>query len=192
MELYQNLVSPFISNTLNPLLNKIKKTYKSEKFKTWEQYLPPIPFPLFPFLQLRIKPALTIGYRTEIKVFEQNENELYTSFDTFVQGKTSISFEIGIYIPGASSAYEISICVGITGVLGAGKIGMKVNLYYNKLNLNIDIYYAFSAFDLNFYVLFKISIDLKFVSFKFEFYIVNQYIKGINKEHHNIRTYSLS
>ena len=192
MELYQNLVSPIISNTLNQLFNKIKKTYKSEKFKTWEQYLPPIPFPLFPFLQLRIKPALTIGYRTEIKIFEQNEDELYTSFDTFVQGKTSISFEIGIYIPGASSAYEISICVGITGVLGAGKIGMKVNLYYNTLNLKIDIYYVFSAFDLNFYVLFKITIDLKFVSFKFEFYIVNQYINGISKEHHNIKIYSLS
>ena len=83
------------------------------------------------------------------------------------------NFEIGVYYPGKNGAFEMSLSVGINGVLGSGEIGLDLKLYLN-LNLKTDLYYKYTALQLFFYVVFRIIIDLKFLpTLKFDVYIIN-------------------
>ena len=149
--------------------------------------IPPIiiPFPLFPYLQLRIIPNVVLqthlGLEFQIK-------DTHIGFDLYAKAEVSINFEVGIYIPPeGSKTLEISLRVGIKGILGSGKAGMKVYLRFRKMQIITDLYWEFNAFTINFYV--KYGINLKFFKY-FEFFIVNKQLAGSHKEYHRETTYN--
>lgn len=81
--------------------------------------------------------------------------------------------------------------MGINGVLGSGKIGIKLDLYLNKGELKTDLYFEFNAFELSFYILFNFRIELKITTITFSFYIFNKVLPGISKTKHKEKTYKL-
>ena len=47
---------------------------------------------------------------------------------------------------------EIFLSVGIKGILGSGKVEIKVYLKFGKMELITDLYWEFNALTINFYV----------------------------------------
>ena len=85
--------------------------------------------------------------------------------------------------------------MGLVGILGSGKAGVKLSFYY-KSKFKIDLYYEFKAFELSFYVMFTLTFEIKImgkeISFSFSFYIFNKPLGGFKNERHNERTYTYS
>ena len=148
--------------------------------------IPPIiiPIPFFPYLQLRIIPYVVLqthlGLEFQIK-------DTHIGFDLYAKAEVGINFEVGIYIPPeGGELLEISLRVGIKGILGSGKAGMKVYLRFRKMQIITDLYWEFNAFTINFYVKFGIKINIKLFSYYSEFFLLNKQLAGLHKEYHKI------
>jgi len=139
-------------------------------------------YPLGSFIELAfvIKPNIDAGicldFGTELN-WEDNEYSFY--FDIYGMAEVSVSFEVGAYVPSLYSPIQISLSLGLKGVLGAGKIGMKLSLYVGDDKYAIKLYTELEAFTYTFYILFKFEIQLKIISFSFEFYIFNKKLSGL-------------
>ena len=186
----------FIDNAKKFIKNACKFEFKKEyKF---DKEFPIGALPMCPYIQLRLVPYAYLGVHANNECIKTNNNknplEKYDFglfFDAYVNTKVSIALNVGFYFPGVSSTIEISIIVGINGVLGSGKIGIKLDLYLTKGELKTDLYFEFNAFELSFYVLFKFRIELKIKTIKFSFYIINKKLPGISKTKHKEKTYKL-
>ena len=125
----------------------------------------------------------------EFSPFDFNEGKLCLDIHSYVNAVVRVNFEIGIYFPGSSGCFEMSLGVGINGILGSGKVGMNLKLYLN-LDIKTDLYFKFPSFQLSFYVLFKIKIQIKIlkksITFKFDTYIVREVLKALSKEIHKL------
>ena len=122
----------FISNlgkTVANFTDKINNIFNNDIINNITQPII-IPFPPFPFLQIRIIPELYLGTRLELINSFSGIEDAYIGLDLYAKAKVGVSFEAGIYIPGASSSLEISICTGLTGILGSGKAGIKLYLKF--------------------------------------------------------------
>ena len=189
---YNFSLSVNLSNYSNSLLVK----WLNNSFK-WDKNYPiefPIPIPLFPFLQSRIIIDLYAGIGLEFFPYDFRENKFCLHVHAYAKAISSVKFEVGIYYPGSTPSMEIALVVGINGVLVSGQVGMDLKIYLN-LDLKTDLYYKYAAIQLSFYVLFKIKIEIELfksrITFRFDFYIVNELLFGIYKEKHKISNRSL-
>ena len=143
--------------------------------------IPPfvILFKPFPILQLRLGPTTKFSLTFEVGA---NVDGLKNEYNTFldVSGSSEVSsiFEITCQIPPFSAGVQISLSVGINGILGSGKIGMKLYLYINEPKIEIDIYTDFNAHKFSFYILFKVKVNLGFIKFSFSFYLMKVTLLG--------------
>ena len=165
------------------LLKKKSSKEKIELFKK-EVDFPPFVlfFPAFPILQLRISPKIYFSLDFE-RGYDINilKNDYSVYFDISGEAEVSISLEVGCYIPSYSSAVEISLTVGIKGILGSGKIGIKLTLFINEPKYQLEIYYRYNALKLNFYSLFKVKVNFGLIKFSFQFYLINKdLIQGLS------------
>ena len=153
------------------------------------------PIPLIPsFLDLvvsiipKIESEICLGFGPNIDI----ENVSKSTFDIDISGGASVSVTInlGLVVPSAESPIRFSFNVGLVGVLGSGKAGVKLSLYY-KDQFSIDCYYEFKAFELSFYVMLTLTIELKIIKLKFEFsfYIIQKTLGGFKHEYHKIYFY---
>ena len=97
--------------------------------------------------------------------------------------------EVGLYLPGIHSPVELAISVGLKGVLGSGKIGLKLDYNLNQNQLVFHLDYQIEAFALYFYIQFRFTIDIQIHKFQFQFYIINERLFGIYKEGHKEKIY---
>ena len=171
-----------VSNITSKIYEKCAKSYDPKPF---QPSLPTIiiPLPILPFLQLRIFPSVYLKYGFNFNCMNE-KFEIGAFLYLYVQAEVSLNLEIGFYVPGANSLVEISISVGLKGVLGAGKVGLKLEYNLNQNHLAINLDYKFEALTLYFYIVFRITINLIYDKYVFEFYIVNQRICGLYKEYH--------
>ena len=139
-------------------------------------------YPLGGFIELGvvIKPNLELGicldFGTEIN-WEDKEYSFY--FDIYAMAEVSISVEVGAYVPSLYSPIQISVSLGLKGVIGAGKVGFKLSLYIGEDKYACKLYFELEAFTFIFYILIKFEIQLKIISFSFEFYIYNTKFLGL-------------
>ena len=155
--------------------------------------LPPfiLLFPSFPNLQLRIVPQICFGLNFEMGFdIDLLKDDYSVYFDISGEAEVGVSLEVGCYIPSFSPTIQISLSVGIKGILGSGKIGIKLALFFNEPKYELEKYYKYNALSLHFYALFQIKIKLKFIKFSFQFYIINKELidgfsgkKSIKEEH---------
>ena len=176
----------------------ICKTEYKREYK-FDKEFPLMALGIVPYLQISIVPyAFLVVYCNDKCIKENNKENILEKydfglfFDAYVNAIVSIALHVGFYYPGVSSTLEISIIVGINGVLGSGKIGIKLDLYLNKGELKTDLYFEFNAFELSFYIMFKFKIELKIATIKFSFYIINKVLPGISKTKHKEKTYKLN
>jgi len=185
-----DIAKKYYSKYSNELIKKCKELSKKLKLLEFNPNLPAIiiPFPILPFLQLRFIP--TVYLKPEFNFTCLNEkNETGAFINLSVQAEVSLSMELGFYIPGINSPVELAISVGLKGVLGAGKIGLKLDYNLNQNLLIFHLEYQLEALSLYFYVQYRFTIDLQIYKFQFQFYIVNQKLFGIYKEGHKEKKY---
>ena len=132
-----------------------------------------------------IKPTIEVGACLDVGTeINWNDKEYSFYFDLYAMAEISVSLEIGAYVPSLYSPIQISLSLGLKGVLGAGKAGIKLSLYIGENKYAYKLYFEFEAFTLIFYILIKFEIQLKIISFSFEFYIFNHKFLGIFLETH--------
>ena len=140
-----------------------------------------------------IKPVIEAGICLELGTdIKWNEKEYSFYIDVYGMAETSLSLEFGVYVPTVRSPIQVSISLGIKGVLGSGKVGIKLSLFFGEERYDTKIYFELEACRYSFYILFKFSVDLKITSFSFEFYIFNKAFAGLKLEFHTttIRKYN--
>ena len=134
-----------------------------------------------------IKPAIEAGICLELGTdLNWDDGEFTFYIDVYGMGEASLSFEVGAYFPSVRSPIQVSISLGIKGVLGAGKAGIKLSLFLGKDRFDTKIYFELESCRYSFYILFKFIVDLKITSFSFEFYIFNKAFAGLKLEFHTI------
>ena len=99
-------------------------------------------------------------------------------FDISGEAEVSVSLEVGCYIPSFSPSVQISLSVGIKGILGSGKIGIKLSLFINGPKYEIEKYYMYNALSLSYYSLFQVKVNMGFMKFSFQFYLINKELFG--------------
>ena len=138
----------------------------------------------FPYLQFRIVPSIDIKVCDQLGLefnIDKNISKLNTEMnmilDCNLNAIASVSLEIGLYYPPFSTGFEMSFSIGIKGIYGSGKVGLKsvLNLFHYKESMSIG-YYEYQAIQIYFYILFKVEIDVKFFKFSFQFYLLKENI----------------
>ena len=146
--------------------------------------IPPIIiwFTPFPCLQIRIAPLAIFGLYFEMgKELKLLKNEYSVFLDIYGSAEVSLSLELGVYIPPYPVGTEISLSIGIKGLLGSGKVGMKLSINIQKpLIIKVKLEIELKLMQFTFFILFKVKVDLKFIKFSFQFYLMNeQFFDGI-------------
>jgi len=133
-----------------------------------------IPLGSYIELAFAIIPNIDIGICIDLGTeINWKDKEYGFYLDIYGLAEVGVSLEIGAYVPKMTSPIKISISLGLKGVLGAGKVGMKLTFFIGDNKYAIKLYMEFEAFRFSFYILFKFEID-KFINFSFEFYIYNK------------------
>ena len=157
------------------------------------------PIKLLPYLECAIsiiptvKSEICVGLGPNFDFKDSSKN----SFDVDISGGASVgvTLDFGVYYPSLKSPVRLSLNVGLVGILGSGKAGVKLSFYY-KSKFKIDLYYEFKAFELSFYVMFTLTFEIKImgkeISFSFSFYIFNKPLGGFKNERHNEKIYTYS
>ena len=154
------------------------------------------PIKLLPYLECAISiiPAVKFEICVGCGGFFDLKNKSESSFDIEASGGASVSvtLDFGVYFPSLDSPIRLSFNVGLVGILGSGKAGVKLSLL--KSQFKLDLYYEFKAFELSFYVMFTLTFQFKImkmeISFSFSFYIFNKVLGGLKNERHNVKIYT--
>ena len=134
-----------------------------------------------------IKPAIEAGVCIELGTdLNWREKEYSFYIDIYGMAEASVSLEVGVYVPSLYDPIQASISLGIKGVLGSGRAGIRLSLFIGQERYDTKIYFELEAFRYSFYILFKFLIDLKITNFSFEFYIFNKAFAGLKLEFHTI------
>ena len=159
------------------------------------------PIKLLPYLECAISiiPFVKSDICIELGpvLYTKKEDKDKNSFDIDISGGASVgvTLDFGVYFPSLTSPIRLSFNVGLMGILGSGKVGVELSLYF-KDKFGVDLYFKFKAFELSFYVMFtltfKISCPPVTINFSFSFYIFQKVFGGLYYEYHNIREYKYS
>ena len=161
---------------------------KKELMKFKSQIIPGInlEFSIIPFLDARI--CVGLGYYQNLT----NATDSFFFVNVYGEAEVGVNFDLGVYIPTSKSPIYFGISLGLKGVLGSGKIGMQLQMFFKGEYENlfsIDLYSELQALSLTFYVKLKFQISLGFFDYSFEFYILNIPLIAYIKEFHKIRYY---
>ena len=130
-------------------------------------------FPAYPSIQIRIIPTLNfeLGFEigSEISYFDK---ELSVFFGISASAEVSVNLEMGAYFPQFPTVVEMSLLVGLKGILGSGTVGMKIELFLSYPTIKVNLSMEFKALEFTFFILLTVKIDLKFVKLNFQFYII--------------------
>ena len=160
------------------------------------------PFNLFPGLDLVLAIIPSVGISACIQSgFSLNwkNNEYYFYIDIYGEAEASVSLDVGFYVPSHKSMVSTSVHIGIHGLIGSGKVGLKLSLFLTKDNFIVDLYSEIKAFEFSFYIVFKITINfekLKFLKifsiegFTYEFNIFSHiFVCLFNYKYHLEKSY---
>ena len=104
-----------------------------------------------------------------------------------------INANFGIVFPDNRSPIRLSLNIGFTGIIGAGRVGFKLSVYYTENRFKIDMYTEFKAFEASFYIMFTLSFSIQLAFFKiefgFSFYILQKTYIAFRYEYHKIKFY---
>ena len=114
---------------------------------------------------------------------DDDDNDSKFSISISGKGEVSLDIKVGIFL-GEPNIILIGFSVGINGLLGSGEIGISLEYNFNKGIIKIDDYFIIKAFGLKFFL--KMEFEIAIISYKFEFYIFNVDLCGINKEKHKL------
>ena len=158
------------------------------------------PIKLLPYLECAI--SIIPSVKSEICIgigpvfYTHKKDRTKNSFDIDISGGASIgvAVDFGIYFPSLNSPVRLSFNIGLMGVLGSGKVGVKLSLsLYSRRKFSIDLYFEFKAFELSFYIMLNLSFQIKCppvnINFSFSFYIYQKLLGGLKYEYHNVREY---
>ena len=160
---------------------------KAESIKFDNQIIPGISFEfaIKPFLNARI--CFGLGYYQNLTY----SNESYFFINVFGEAEIGVNLEAGVYIPSSRSPIFFGVSLGLKGVLGSGKIGFQLNMFFRgnfSDYFSIDLFYELQALSFTFYVKMKFQVTA-FFTYSFEFYILNIPLIAYKKEFHKIRYY---
>jgi len=146
-----------------------------------------IPFPALPYFEIRISLYVHAGAGLEIAFNTDWLDNFKTqlSFESYAEAKVELGIEGGFYIPSGESPIQISFVVGLNGLIGDGRAGIKLEFTLIKANFNYDIHFIFNAFIFKFYFKIGIKIDLKFFKIKYNIYIFKLEFPGLSIEAHS-------
>ena len=141
-----------------------------------------------PFINAKM--CLDLGYYQNLS----NSNDTYFFINFFGEAEVGVNLEAGIQIPSSKSQTFFGIFLGLQGVLGSGKIGIKLQFFFKGEKRNqfgFDSYYELQALSLSFYIKFHIQVSLgNFFNYSLEFYILRVPLIAYKKEFHKIRKYN--
>jgi len=158
------------------------------------------PIKIFPGIELGLKidPIINLQICINIGLYFNTNKKEENKISIGASGKANVglNLELGLYIPSGLSPISISISVGITGILGYGKIGIKLNFYYigeNKDIYGYEFYYNFMAFQLIIYAkaTFEIEIEIIKFSYAFEFYLYKKELTAYKYSYKKEKFYKL-
>ena len=86
---------------------------------------------------------------------------------------------MGVYVIDALSPIQLSLSIGIKGVLGSGRAGMKLSLFMGLNRYDTKLYFELEAIRFSFYIMLKFLINLYIYKFSIEFYIFNKVFAGV-------------
>ena len=131
-------------------------------------------------IALLIKPVIEAGICIGLGTDLNWKDKQYSFYiDVYGTAEVSLTLELGVYVIDALSPIQLSLSIGIKGVLGSGKAGMKLSLFMGVNRYDTMLYFELEAFRLSFYILLKFLINLYVYKFAFEFYIFNKVFGGL-------------
>ena len=139
-------------------------------------------FPPFPFLQVRIVPDVSCDliFKFGTSIDPNTDEDYSVFFDISGNAEVSVSYEIGIFIPPFPSPMEMSLSVGIRGLLASASIGIKLSLFIkDESKIEIELYKEFKTCQFTFYILFNFQFNFGIFKFSFKFYLMNESIGEI-------------
>ena len=149
-------------------------------------------FPPFPFLQVRIVPDFSCGliFKFGTSIDPNTDEDYSVFFDNTGNAEVSVSYEIGIFIPPFPSPMEMSLSVGIRGLLASASIGIKLSLFIkDESKIEIELYKEFKTCQFTFYILFNFQFNFGIFKFSFKFYLINKSIREIGYQSEKIVRY---
>ena len=156
------------------------------------------PIKLCPYIECAIsiipsiKSDICIGLGPEFHFGKGDSEENSFNIDLSGGASAGVTLDFGVYIPSLKSPIRFSFNVGLTGILGSGKVGIQLFLYF-KEKFKVDLYYEFKAFEFSFYVMFTLSFQIELfgfeINFSFSFYVYQKIFCGFKYIHHNERIY---
>ena len=157
------------------------------------------PITLCPYIDFAISmiPSINFEICFGFGSFINYKNSEENSFNIDLSGGASVgvTLDLGLYFPSVNSPIRLSFNVGLMGILGSGKVGFQLSLYYEE-KFKVDLYYEFKAFELSFYVMFSLSFQIEIlvgkIEFSFSFYLFQKIFGSLKYEHHNERVYKYS
>ena len=134
-------------------------------------------------LTFLVKPILEAGICLELGFdIDWNKNEYSFYIDIYGKAEAGVTLEVGRFVPSAYSPIQVSLSLGIKGVLGSGKAGIKLSLFMGINRYDTKVYFEANALMLSFYILARFSFDVKIYKLSFEFYIINKLLLGLKFE----------
>ena len=151
-------------------------------------------------LVLAIIPSLNINlcFNTGF-IINWNAGEYLYFIDICGKAEVGLTLDLGLYIPSPNSIVSVSINIGLHGVIGSGDVGVKLLLYLNKDQFIVDTYFQIVAFQFNFYILFRLTVNFdtpilkifKIEKLTYEFIIYSyKFASLIDYEYHIKRGYT--
>lgn len=138
------------------LFNKRTKMYK------YDEDFFPIKFkcPSLSFLQLRLTPILTFETCADLDLkLDTDKDNLKLTYDFGIQANLGVNIEAGVYFE--SKVFDISLSVGVDGIMYQGKLGLKFSLDFLKAQLNLNVYIDYLTIAFKFYI--KLEIRIVFI-----------------------------
>ena len=141
---------------------------KSKENADDEDYFPiKLKCPIFSFLQLRLTPILTFEtcFNGEIKLDDDSNDIIKASVDFGIEANLGLNIEAGVYLE--FGAFDLSLTVGVDGIMYQGKLGINFKLQIEKAKISINVYIDYLTIAFKFYV----KLEIKIVIVKIKPYI---------------------
>ena len=174
-----NITSKF--SFLDKLVNYTKKGKAFSKTLS-------IPFPAFPYFQIVFNFSAYAGLGFGISPNVNWTNfEVSLVFDVYVEAKVPMQIEAGLYFPPSKSPVQIAMVLGLDGIIGHGRAGIKLEISLRNGETDCDAYFIINALVFQFYFQIKITIDLPLFHFGYSFDIIRVELFGLHLELHSLK-----
>jgi hypothetical protein len=189
INMIENTISASLSLCLG-LNDLFQKVFTKSHIQAEVQIVPGVSLgiDIKPFFDLKF--CFGFGYFKNIK----DPKDSYFFFDANAYAEVGINLEAGVYVPSVKSSIFYGFIVGLKGVLGSGKIGLQLKIFFkgkNKDLYSFDLFHEIQALSISLYVKMQLKISIQFFEFSFEFYLLNLQLITYKSEFHKIRYYEI-